>query len=658
MRGKPLALIIFLSSFLWVLPVQGQDVTGSMLGIVNNARAQVGAPPLSYNGQLAATAQQHSNDMAAGDFLSHTGSDGSQFWDRMRNNGYSMTTGAENVLYRWDASIDGAFSQWYNSDGHRTNMLNGAYLEMGVAYSVSADGKHYFTMVLGTRPGMTAPAVQEPPTNTPIPPPTNTPIPPPTNTPIPPPTNTPIPPPTNTPIPPPTNTPLPPPTVTNTTAPLVAAPQQQQQVVVPSNTPTDVPVQVIPSNTPTTAFVQVVAPSATPTLQPGQVIQPSATATIAQQQQVVVLPTATTALQQQQNIQPTAAPVVRATQVPIVPPTKPPTNNANLQQPTTVAMLPPVVDPALRMAKRTAILPGNGNVPLNVIVQAPPVAQPTVIPPTAAPVLAPPDLRFIWDVNSFSVVNVSGGNVDLTGLSFSSTSGSLDVVRWQTQYLTASLYAFPDSDCLQVWGMGGSSLPQKPVECNYRHSWITVGAANQFWIGAQQFTVNRGGEVLGMCNVAQGRCEVSLSGTVTGQAPIGGGNAPQQTVTTTTTVENANVRLIYDELSLSIWNMSNTPVNLADLTFDSLNGNLSIYKWDNGYLTASLSGFPAQDCLQVWHVNTQNQPKPSQCQTRHSWVAVDNSALAWVDVSQFTVRQRGEVIGVCDASGICDIQVR
>ena len=38
---------------------------------------------------------------------------------------------------------------WMNSAGHRANILNGAFQDVGVAVATGADGVKYWTMVLG-----------------------------------------------------------------------------------------------------------------------------------------------------------------------------------------------------------------------------------------------------------------------------------------------------------------------------------------------------------------------------------------------------------------------------------------------------------------------------------------------------------------------------
>ena len=130
--------------------------------------------PLYFNLALQATAQQHSDDMASVDRLSHTGTDGSQFWERMQSNGYLLSAGAENVLSRGDSNPESAFQQWFNSEPHRLNMLNTDYQKVGIAYARAESGRFYFTMVFGARTDFVVATTI--PTNTPIP--TDTAIPP------------------------------------------------------------------------------------------------------------------------------------------------------------------------------------------------------------------------------------------------------------------------------------------------------------------------------------------------------------------------------------------------------------------------------------------------------------------------------------------------
>lgn len=129
----------------------GGSATGSreeqVVAIVNRERAAAGCGPVQINAELATAAQRHSEDQAANNNMSHTGSDGSSFVERARRAGYQSPIG-ENVAmgYRTpEAVMDG----WMNSDGHRRNILNCQARAIGVGVAAAADGALYWTQVFG-----------------------------------------------------------------------------------------------------------------------------------------------------------------------------------------------------------------------------------------------------------------------------------------------------------------------------------------------------------------------------------------------------------------------------------------------------------------------------------------------------------------------------
>lgn len=79
--------------------------------------------------------------------MTHTGSNGSSAGDRIRANGGSFRTWGENVAAGF-GSANGVVNGWMNSSGHRANILNPAFTQIGVAVSYAADGTPYWTMVL------------------------------------------------------------------------------------------------------------------------------------------------------------------------------------------------------------------------------------------------------------------------------------------------------------------------------------------------------------------------------------------------------------------------------------------------------------------------------------------------------------------------------
>jgi hypothetical protein len=86
---------------------------------------------------------------------------------------------------------------------------------------------------------------------------------------------------------------------------------------------------------------------------------------------------------------------------------------------------------------------------------------------------------------------------------------------------------------------------------------------------------------------------------------------------------------------------------------------MAIERWDTDSLSQSLSGFTANDCLQVWGLEASNlYPKPAECEVRHGWIAVGDELDFWRDTDIFIVERNNRRIGLCDVSlGSCDISL-
>ncbi|RIV40930.1 CAP domain-containing protein [Micromonospora radicis] len=112
--------------------------------LVNAERAKAGCGALSIDDKLMTAAQRHSQDQADNQNMSHTGSDGSDPGDRIDRVGYAWRTYGENVA--WNQQTPAAvMDAWMNSDGHRANILNCAFTEIGVG--VANSNGPYWTQV-------------------------------------------------------------------------------------------------------------------------------------------------------------------------------------------------------------------------------------------------------------------------------------------------------------------------------------------------------------------------------------------------------------------------------------------------------------------------------------------------------------------------------
>ncbi len=127
----------------------------AVLQLTNDFRAQYGLSPLRLNRELSATAQKHSQAMAEGDFFNHVGPNGLEPWDRAAIEGYTAQTLGENIA-AGHATPEQVFQGWVESEGHRQNLLNPNYTELGVGYFAMDNDHgqvnyiHYWTQVFGS----------------------------------------------------------------------------------------------------------------------------------------------------------------------------------------------------------------------------------------------------------------------------------------------------------------------------------------------------------------------------------------------------------------------------------------------------------------------------------------------------------------------------
>jgi uncharacterized protein YkwD len=115
--------------------------------LINNERANAGLEPLNINYALEISAGLHSDDMAVNHFMSHTGSDGSTFWERAQRAGYGGNWGGE-IIVMGVGTPEEAVAWWMNDAPHRA-MILGDLNDFGAGYAHCSSG--YFTVDFGHR---------------------------------------------------------------------------------------------------------------------------------------------------------------------------------------------------------------------------------------------------------------------------------------------------------------------------------------------------------------------------------------------------------------------------------------------------------------------------------------------------------------------------
>lgn len=114
------------------------DFQQRVIDRTNMYRQQNGCAALTVNSKLTQAAQGHSDDMAYNDFFSHVGSNGSTFASRLQAAGYAYLSAAENIAAGYstpESVVDAWFNESPPNDGHRQNILNCAFKDIGVGYT-------------------------------------------------------------------------------------------------------------------------------------------------------------------------------------------------------------------------------------------------------------------------------------------------------------------------------------------------------------------------------------------------------------------------------------------------------------------------------------------------------------------------------------------
>ncbi|MFE3488097.1 sigma-70 family RNA polymerase sigma factor [Streptomyces griseus] len=130
-------------------PQAPAGTAGQVTDLVNAERAKEGCGPVTVNDQLNTAAQRHSADMEANDYFSHTSQDGRDPGDRITAAGYRWTTYGENIAKGQQTPAD-VMRSWMDSPGHRANILNCSFKEIGVGKQNSGGGP-VWTQVFGAR---------------------------------------------------------------------------------------------------------------------------------------------------------------------------------------------------------------------------------------------------------------------------------------------------------------------------------------------------------------------------------------------------------------------------------------------------------------------------------------------------------------------------
>lgn len=118
-----------------------------ILRLVNQVRAGYGLPPFTWDGSLAAAAQNQASFMATSNVYSHTGAGGSSPQSRAQAAGYPGHA-TENIVGGTDLTPNQGVIWWQNSPIHFNTMISQQYIHAGVGFAQGHD-QNFYALVVG-----------------------------------------------------------------------------------------------------------------------------------------------------------------------------------------------------------------------------------------------------------------------------------------------------------------------------------------------------------------------------------------------------------------------------------------------------------------------------------------------------------------------------
>jgi uncharacterized protein YkwD len=115
----------------------------SVFELTNQERVYAGLNALTYNNILENGAMIRAEEIIGS--FSHTRPDGSRFYT-VFNDTYSFHLMGENLAAGFN-SASAVVSGWMNSEGHRANILNEGYTQIGIGIAKDKDGRIYWVQI-------------------------------------------------------------------------------------------------------------------------------------------------------------------------------------------------------------------------------------------------------------------------------------------------------------------------------------------------------------------------------------------------------------------------------------------------------------------------------------------------------------------------------
>ena len=112
--------------------------------LVNKERKSAGLNPVTLNTDATTAAQVRAEESSVS--FSHTRPDGTSFATALKDAGVSYRSCGENIAWG-QKTPEQVMEGWMNSAGHRANILNASYTEIGMGFYQNASGVNYWSQL-------------------------------------------------------------------------------------------------------------------------------------------------------------------------------------------------------------------------------------------------------------------------------------------------------------------------------------------------------------------------------------------------------------------------------------------------------------------------------------------------------------------------------
>jgi len=119
-----------------------------LLELVNNERAKAGLPSLKLSAAVSTAARIKADEMSVKKYFDHTSPIYGTPFEMLRAFGISYRTAGENIA-KGQKTANAVMGAWMNSEGHRGNILNKGFTEIGIGYANDGKTPYWVQIFIG-----------------------------------------------------------------------------------------------------------------------------------------------------------------------------------------------------------------------------------------------------------------------------------------------------------------------------------------------------------------------------------------------------------------------------------------------------------------------------------------------------------------------------